>query len=291
MRIFSLILLFAAALFASTSAKAVDIQVVFVNAIDGVNSASCGDEAAPCKTLAFAKGRVLPGGSIILMTPGDYGPGGVFTQAVNIIGVPGAVIMRPGAPCLTFAAAAAAVMTISNLICDQDGAAFDGFVFQSGLKGRLTNVVARGSAGTGCGVRANPSAGTFELIVIGGIFSENGTTGTDNGGGICVLPTSTAIVYAMIYDAYLQNNRHGFVAKVIQSAVVYALLQGIDASSNAGGIDAAGANVNICLRNATLAFNTFLALLGSGLIYDGGKNQFFWNAGGTTYSGVGDCPA
>ena len=289
MRIFSLILLFAAALFTSTSAKAVDIQVVFVSAINGVNDANCGDEADPCKTLAFAKGRVLAGGSIILMTPGDYGPGGIFTQSVNIIGVPGAVIMRPNAPCLIFNGVAAAIMTITNLICDQDGANFDGFVFMGGHKGRLTNVVARGSGGAKCGVRATPSAGIFELILIASIFSENGTTGTDDGGGICLLPTNTAILYALMYDAYLQNNRHGLVARVVQSAIINALLMGADISRNVGGIDAVGANARVCVRNATIAFNTFLALFGSGFIFDGGGNLLYLNAGSDPFEGV--CPA
>jgi hypothetical protein len=288
MRIFSLILLFAAALFASTSAKAVDIQVVFVNAIDGVNNATCGDEAAPCKTLAFAKGRVLPGGSIILMTPGDYGPGGTFTQSVNIIGVPGAVIMRPNAPCLTFNGVASAVLNITNLICDQDGGLFDGFVFMGGHKGRLTNVVARGAGGAKCGVRVNPSAGTFEIIIIGGIFSENGTSGTDDGGGICLRPTDTAILYALMYDLYLQNNRHGLIARVVQSAVINALLMGADISRNVGGIDAVGANAAVCVRNATIALNTFMALFGTGLIYDGGKNLLFGNVGSEAFDGP--CP-
>jgi hypothetical protein len=273
----------AATWLAATAASAATLQTVHVHP-EGSNTTTCGTPASPCKTLAHARTRVNAGGTVFLTAPGNYGGGGTFTKAVNIRGVDGAGIFSPGAPCLTFNAGVGDVLTVSNIVCDQDGAAQDGFVGIAGHKMRLDNVTARGATGTKCGVRVAPGAGNFEIMVNGGSYTENGTTGTNNGGGMCLLPTGSAQVLGAVLNTRLQNNRHGLVASAPNTALVMLLLDNSDVSGNVGGIFSEGNSI-VCVRRTTITYNSFKGLSSGGQVLDGLLNLLWWNGGGDAFDG------
>jgi hypothetical protein len=270
----SVVSILATALFAAVPAGAGTIYV----APDGANTATCGSQANPCQTLNHAHGRVDPGGTILLTDPGNYGPA-TFTKGLNVRGVPGAGVFSPATPCITINAAGGNdTITITNFSCDMDGAAKDGILLNDAHKLRLENVSVRGATGAMCGVRVRPISGFVELMVNNSSLTENGTTGTNNGGGICILPTNTANVLSVIRNSTMQNNRHGLVSAPAGSAVSNVLTDNSDFSGNAGGIFSVGANSHVCVRHSTITNNSVLGLGGvTGQILNGGDNLLWMN--------------
>jgi hypothetical protein len=266
------------------TAAPVGAATIFV-APDGANTANCGTAANPCLTLQVAHNRADSGGTILLTQPGNYGPA-TFTKPVNVRGVPGAGIFSPTLPCLTINAAGGNdTITLTDVSCDQDGGARDGIVINDAHKLRLNNVSIRGNTGTTCGVRARPTSGVFELMINDSSLTESGTTGNNNGGGICILPTGTANVFSVIRNTQLQNNRHGLVSAPVGGAISNVLVDNAAISANVGGIFSVGSNSNICVRNSTIAGNTFMGLSGSGDVLNGGGNLFFNNSADGPFTG------
>ena len=264
------------------------IAGTFIVTPDGADGAGCGTPAAPCKTVQGAVNQADVGGTILLSQPGNYGAA-TINKSLNIRGVQGAGIFSPGArPCINWNGTVNSVLTIEELACDMDGAASDGLVFNSGHKLRLDNVVIRGATGTSCGVRVKPSSGNDELIINNSTFSENGTTGTNDGGGICLLPTGTAHVSTILRNSMLENDRHGLVSAPAGSATSSLLIDGSDFSNNAGGIFSVGPNSTACIRNSTISGNTFQGLGGGGGLLNGGGNTVWNNITNGTFSG--NCP-
>jgi hypothetical protein len=254
----------------------------------GANTSTCGTAAAPCQTLQFAHGRVDPGGTLLMTEPGNYGPA-TFTKPLSAFFVPGAGIYSPTVPCLTISSVGATdTIHIDGLNCIMDGLANDGIKFLDGYKLRLSNTVVRGVTGAFCGVRFAPSSGMTELLINKSTFSENGTTGTNNGGGICVMPSGTANVFGDFWNTNLQNNRHGVVAAPTGSAISNIILGTSDISANAGGVFSVGANSKICLHDTYITKNSFMGLGGGGGLLDGGDNLLWLNAAAGAYTGT--CP-
>jgi hypothetical protein len=260
---------------------------IFVSPI-GSNAGGCGAVASPCQTLQKAHDRADAGGTILLTEPGSYGPA-TIEKSVSIRGVPGAGIFSPPTvPCLIFSGNATDVLTVDGLACDMDGVSKDGILINSGHKLRLNNTVVRGATGAKCGVRAKPSTGTFEVMINNSTLTENGTTGSNDGGGICILPTGPALVTGVIRNTQLQNNRHGFVSSAAGSTNSSFLIDGSDFSANAGGVFSVGANSTVCIRNSTISGNSFMGVGGAGARLDGGGNTVWNNIADGTFSG--NCP-
>jgi hypothetical protein len=259
----------------------------FYTSPGGSDAGACGTHAAPCRTLQRAINRANDGDTILLTEPGDYGPG-VIVDSVNIVGVPGAGVFSPTTSCLVFNGAPTAVLNVTDLTCNMDRAPADGVVLNSGHKLRLDNVRVRDLIGSRCGARVKPSSGNTELQVRNSTFSENGTTGSNNGGGICILPTGTGQVSGVLRNNTIQNNRHGVVSSAAGSAGSNVLIDGSDLSGNAGGIFSVGANSTLCVRNSTVSGNTFMGLGGGGILLDGGNNLVWNNAANGAFTG--NCP-
>jgi hypothetical protein len=253
----------------------------------GSDAGSCGTHAAPCRTLQRAINRANDGDTILLTEPGDYGPG-VVVDSVNILAVPGAGVFSPTTSCLVFNGASTAVLNVTDLTCNMDRAPADGIVLNSGHKMRLENVRVRNLVGSRCGARVKPSSGNTELQVRNSTFSEIGTTGTNTGGGICILPTGTGQVSGVLRNNTIQNNRHGVVSSAAGSAGSNVLIDNSDLSANAGGIFSVGANSTLCVRNSTVSGNTFQGLGGGGALLNGGNNLIWNNA--TDGMFTGNCP-
>jgi len=258
----------------------------FIVSTIGDDAGACGTPAAPCKTLQRAINRADSGGTILLSDPGNYGSA-TITKSVNIRGVPGAGIFSPTLPCLTLNGPGITV-TVDGLTCDMDGAAKDGILFNSGHKLRLENSTVRGTTGPTCGLLVNPSTGSDEVMINNSTFVENGTTGTNDGGGICLQPSGTAQLSGVIRNSIFQNDRHGFVSAPTGSATSSLLIDGVNSSNNAGGIFSVGANSTVCIRNSTVSGNSFQGLGGGGILLNGGGNTVWNNITNGAFSG--NCP-
>src|SRR5262249_11213010 len=110
---------FAALTVTTVSAAAATLEVVSV-ANTGTDSATCGTPASPCKTLKQAVARVSAKGTIVILTPGDLGPGVVIDKSLSIYAPPGAGIFTPTppGPCITLNTGPNDTVNIRGLICD-----------------------------------------------------------------------------------------------------------------------------------------------------------------------------
>jgi hypothetical protein len=262
--------------------------IVHVDPVKGDISSGCGTAEAPCANLFTARERVDPFGTIILMTPGNYGAAGTFTFPVTIRGMPGAgiFISEANKRCLTFAGGTGDVLTISDLICDMGGFAEDGILVTSGGKLRLDNVTISRSRSDKCGVRVRPSSatasGVFELAIKNSSLTENGASGINSGGGVCILPTGTGNVFGVIDGTSLQNNRHGLISSATDSAKSRVLITNSDISGNTIGIKSQGSTSIVCVRNSSVAGNN-TGITGTAQAQDAGNNTVFNNAAGSTF--------
>jgi hypothetical protein len=107
-----LLVLCVSALAASAHARALSSRV-FVSPL-GRDTANCGALLLPCKTFAGAINAVSPGGTIAVLTPGDFGPVTV-TKAVTIDAVPGAAWIQATGDAITVNAGASDVVTLRGL--------------------------------------------------------------------------------------------------------------------------------------------------------------------------------
>ena len=79
--------------FALISAAQASSTRTFINTVignDGNSATNCA-ATAPCKTLAVAYGVTNPGGEVVAMTPGGYGPVSI-TGPISILGTEGATL-------------------------------------------------------------------------------------------------------------------------------------------------------------------------------------------------------
>jgi hypothetical protein len=86
---------------------------VFVTPL-GRDSATCGALLSPCKTFAGAAAAVGPGGTITVLTAGEYGPV-TITKALTIEAVEGTALIQASGDAVTVSAGASDVVTLKGL--------------------------------------------------------------------------------------------------------------------------------------------------------------------------------
>src|SRR5262249_10347952 len=144
---------------------------------------------APCATLQAAHLNTTPGGTISVLTPGDYGPV-LISKAINITNdaVGEAGILSGGSSGVGIQAGAGDVVSVRGLVIDGQGAAsgFSGIVYRAASAVHVQNCVIRNFQTTdpngSNGVTVELS-GTDrgKLFVSDTLVSDNGRAGTANG--------------------------------------------------------------------------------------------------------------
>src|SRR5262245_15959804 len=86
---------------------------VFVTPI-GKDSASCGAILSPCKTFAGAAAAVSPGGTVVVLTVGEFGPV-TITKALTIEAVEGTALVQASGDAVTISAGPSDVVTLRGL--------------------------------------------------------------------------------------------------------------------------------------------------------------------------------
>ena len=86
---------------------------VFVTPV-GKDSASCGALLSPCKTFAGAVAAVSPGGTVLVLTAGEFGPV-TITKALTIEAVAGSALVQASGDAVTINAGPSDVVTLRGL--------------------------------------------------------------------------------------------------------------------------------------------------------------------------------
>lgn len=148
----------------------------------GTDSGPC-TRAAPCKTFQFAHNQTSAGGSISVLTPGNFGPVSI-TKSISIVadGVEALirdVIACPGGGRAAICISAAITVSLRGLTIDTNRAgthdSTDGIRFTSGSELQVQNTVVRRTGQSG--LAFVPSTAQTKLFVSDSTFANNGTNG------------------------------------------------------------------------------------------------------------------
>jgi hypothetical protein len=195
------------------SSSALPFNVVFVDAYQGFDSATCGaapqspGATAPCATLNQALQNSVAGGSIVVVHGNAFGPiyltGSIAIsgppdnslQIVNSGAAPGCIGAAPGTCAATTTAgieinaASTDQIKLKNLIASAGPSGSAAILIDAAGGVSMTGVVGRGGSSTGTGaiVTVTPSTGTLQLYIHNCDIAFSKTMG-----GILVQPTGSA---------------------------------------------------------------------------------------------------
>jgi hypothetical protein len=195
------------------SSSALPFNVVFVDAYQGFDSATCGaapqspGSTAPCATLNQALQNSVVGGSIVVVHGNAFGPiyltGSIAIsgppdnslQIVNSGAAPGCIGAAPGTCAATTTAgievnaASTDQIKFKNLIASAGSSGSAAILIDAAGGVSMTGVVGRGgsSPGTGAIVTATPSSGNLQLYIHNCDIAFSKTMG-----GILLQPTGSA---------------------------------------------------------------------------------------------------
>jgi hypothetical protein len=218
------------ALFPYSPAQA-QFAVTFVStAGNGTNN--CASAAAACDTFQRAIDQAQPGGVVLVLNPGNFGPA-VITKALSIVasGVEGGILGAPGTTSgLVINAGASDVILLRGLMIALGARLGDGIAFTSGGALHVQNCLIRGGSN---GISFKPNA-TSRLYV-----SDTAISDSTSAGIRIVSRGVTTVITAVLDRVRLENSGSGIEA-VADSSPLAQPLQPVPV-------------VNMTVRDSTIA--------------------------------------
>ena len=136
----------------------------------GVDQASCGPIASPCRTMQFAHDNTSPGGEIDIKDSAGYGSV-IINRAITILanGTIGGLLAGTGVNAVTVVAGANDAVVLQGLTIEGSGLGQNGVVFNSGrsltiINCTIQNFVGSGSTGNGVAVQSPGPAAALVTI-------------------------------------------------------------------------------------------------------------------------------
>jgi hypothetical protein len=212
----------------------------------GVDNPAC-SIAAPCRSFGAAILATNPGGEVVVLNSGGYGPV-TIAQSVSIIAPPGvyAGISVSSGVGVTVTTAATDVVALRGLTINNVGTGIRGIVFDGAGRLQVADVSATGFEFEG--LDFTPSAGS-DLVVERSSFSGNET-------GIVIGPGAGTAVRAVIDGVRLHHNGSGIVAF---NNVTMNARNAVIASNTTTGLgvfpQVAGSNTDVTLESTEIASN------------------------------------
>jgi hypothetical protein len=178
----------------------------FVSPI-GIDTNAC-TLAAPCRTFAVALTNTNAGGEIAVLGTAGYG---VLTidKAISIVnpgGFEAGIAVPLGGTGITINAGPSDNVTLRGLTIEGGGLGAVGIQFNSGQSLTIEDCVVRNMSGSypqGTGIKFVPSAGTSSLSVSNSVTSNNASH------GIVVYPSGPALARAVVDHVQANSNAFG----------------------------------------------------------------------------------
>ena len=261
----------------------------------GVNSGSC-PITAPCRSFDFAHGQTNPGGTINVLSAGNFGAV-TITKSISIVadGVE-AAIHGGGAigAAIKIEAGDGDIVSLRGLTIDLRGSSNDGISFRSGAALHVHNSVIRRSV---AGIYFAPTSGTSELYVADSVIADSREFGiffnpqlshgaramldrvrVENAAshGISISGgATTGAITATVRDSVSAGNGGTGIAAFESGSGTIAIMVHRSASVNNGfGIIASGAGATVRIGDSTVTGNgTGLLAQSSGVIVSYGTNK------------------
>jgi hypothetical protein len=167
----------------------------------GSNAGAC-PITAPCRTFSYAHGQTSAGGTINVLSAGDFGPL-TITKSINIVadGVQ-AGILGGGSigAAIKIQAGVGDIVSLHGLTIDLRGTDNDGISFLSGRVLHVHDCVIRRAIN---GIRFSPASETSELYVADSVIADSSTKGA---GGIGVAPTGSGAAQVVLDRVRVENS-------------------------------------------------------------------------------------
>ena len=218
----------------------------------------------PCATFAVTYAATAANGIIAALDPGKYGPL-TITEPITVNGYGWAAITGPASGnAIIINANPGDKITLIGLQIDGAGAASNGILFNSGGSLTIRDSEIQNFAGTGINFAPN----TFhlsQLYVSNTLVSDNG----DGEAGIYINPTGSGRTNAVLNHVELLNNTsHGLFVTTTSQTIDVTASDSVSANNGGNIIDASlqnGMNVNVMVRNSTIANNGSVGLTARGV--------------------------
>jgi hypothetical protein len=250
---------FTIALTGALSPSTAQAQRVFVGAT-GTDSNPC-TFTQPCRTFQHAHDTVAAGGEIDVLDPAGYGIVNI-NKAISIQGHGFAGIAAPSGNAVVISAGASDKINLRGLLIDGVGTGANGILFNSGGSLNIQDSLIRNF--TGAGISVAPSAAAAVFV--------SDTVLADNGDGVVIAPSGSAVVNAMLARINADNNiNHGVFAngQAAGTTINVTLFHSVAASSSVGvQATSAGGSTNVMVRDTAVAGNQ------TGLTATGNANAF-----------------
>jgi hypothetical protein len=168
-------------------------------AITGVDSNPC-TVVSPCRNMAAAMLATAPGGEVLVLDSGGYGPF-TITQAIQIIASPGvlAFISAASGDAITVNAHPTDNINLRGFYLDGAGTGGNGITVNSANSVSCGGCTITGFAGNG--INFIPSAGSTAHLVV-----NESTIHTNSGSGILIKPAVTGNSNSEISNTSLSGN-------------------------------------------------------------------------------------
>ena len=258
--------------FASFSSAIVTVNRVFVSARSGNDANSCNSILTPCQTFAGAVAQVSPGGEVIVLDSGGYGPV-TIAKSLTIEAPPGvlAFVHPPSGDAITINAGGTDVVVLRGLTLN--GGSANGIVYNTGGVLHVENCIVNGfgtaiefqaaghlyvkdtilreNSGVALDVRA-PSGLAAASVERSRIEGNNLGLWVSNGGKASVRDTVAS-----------GNSNTGFLVSVGAGSPGELNIEGCLIANNGNGIRSSGAVGTVRVSTSIITDNT------AGLVQDG----------------------
>jgi hypothetical protein len=246
---------------------------------------------APCRTFTFAHGQTSAGGTINVLSSGNFGPL-TITKSISIVADGADAVIN------TAAGGAAVIVNGANIVVSLRGLTIDangghGISFVNGAALHVRGCVIRRSND---GIRFAPSSKTSELFVTDSTIADTLDSGVqvqptgssiarvvldrvrvenalDNGFAF-VGTTTTGSITATVRDSVTAGNSGiGLLAFETGGGSINVLVDRTASVNNSTGISAIGASATIRIGDSTVSGNTTGLALSTGAIRSYGTNK------------------
>jgi hypothetical protein len=263
---------------------------VFVSPI-GKDSATCGAFASPCKTLAGAHTQAAPGGTVVVLYSGEFGPV-TITKALTIEAPTGLTAMvQTSTTAITINAGSSDVVSLRGLVLSSSAYSASGVLVNSAKAVHLEHCVISGfsdavlayawpsgrlfmtdtkARDNNVGSRATASPGLLDISIDHCVFESNGT------GILAQDGTRTAV-----RETVASGNIHGISAQAASGAADLTVTECIVSNNTGYGIVADGGaagSATVRVSGSTVTGNQF----GFAQYYPSGPTSTFLSRGNNT---------
>jgi len=203
--------------------------------------------ALPCRTFQGAHDKTAPGGTVSVLTPGDYGAVQINRSiSVTNDGVGEAGILAPGTIGAFITGVVGDVVSLRGLVIDGLASGENGIRLGRASALHIQKCVVRNFQGSGpeqfagWGIAVLPLASASQVFISDTLVYNNGG-GPNTGGGIVFIGQGSNSVNAVLERVRVENNVNGIE---------------VSASNNPGGN-----GLHVMLRNSIVSGNTTYGVL------------------------------